>query len=66
MSLKVLQSINWLQGRLELYKIKFSETNNNNYLNTMNNYNELLNVMRALRDRNRALQLENDKLKNGI
>ena len=66
MNLKVLQSINWLQGRLELYKIKFSETNNNNYLNTMNNYNELLNAMRALRDRNRALQLENDKLKNGI
>jgi hypothetical protein len=40
--IRVHNAKNFLQGQLELYKIEFSETGNNKYLEVMNELNNTL------------------------
>jgi len=41
-SLAVANAKNFLQGQLTLYKIEFAETDNNKYLEVMNEFNTTL------------------------
>lgn len=38
----------FLYGQLELYKIEFSQTNDNNYLEVMNNINKTINIIKRM------------------
>lgn len=54
----------FLQGQLELYKIKFSETGNNKYLEVMNQFDSTLKCFRHMKKNLTELYKENKKLKN--
>ena len=62
-SLAVANAKNFLQGQLTLYKIEFAETDNNKYLEVMNEFNTTLaghiqidNALRRLTKQNRELK----------
>ncbi len=46
--LEVQNAQSFIEGRLELYKIKFAETGNNKFLETMNNFNKTLNTIKKM------------------
>jgi hypothetical protein len=52
----------FLMGQLELYKIEFSETGDNECLEVMNQLNATLKTFRHMRDKITELYLENQKL----
>ena len=64
--LKALNTKAWLTGRITLYKIKFAETDNNNYLDTMNNYNETLKLVRFLEDKMKEINDQNIEMRNEL
>jgi len=53
----------FLKGQLELYKIEFSDTGNNRYLEVMNQLNATLNCFKHMRETIDRLAKENIKLK---
>jgi hypothetical protein len=53
-----------LQGQLELYKIQFAETNNNKYLQVMNDLHQSLETIKRMDKVIRRLTKENRQLKN--
>lgn len=55
----------FLYGQLELYKIEFSNTGNNKYLEVMNEMNKTIKFTENCRSVIKGLSLENSKLKNG-
>jgi len=55
---------NFLNGQLELYKIKFAEIGDNKYLKVMNNLNMDIEFIRKSDDVIKKLSKENKKLKN--
>jgi len=55
---------NFLNGQLELYKIKFAEIGDNKYLKVMNNLNMAIEFIRKSDDVIKKLSKENKKLKN--
>ena len=61
--MKIRLAKSWLYGRITLYKIKFAETDNNEYLNIMNNYNEVINHIKFLEEDYRRIYKENIELK---
>ena len=64
--LKGLATKAWLQGRITMYKVRFSETDNNNYLDTMNNYNETLKLVRFLEDKTKEINDQNIEMRNEL
>ena len=60
---RVTNSKNFLQGQLELYKIEFSETGNNKYLEVMNELNKTLETVIRMDKVICRLIIENRKLK---
>ncbi len=52
---------NFLYGQLELYKIEFSETGDNKYLEVMNNFNKTLNTLKKMDELIQRLSKENAK-----
>lgn len=53
-------------GQLELYKIEFSETSDNKYLQVMNDLNTTLDTIERMDKVVNRLILENNKLKNRL
>ncbi len=61
--LKVQKAQNFLQGQLTLYKIEFSETDNNKYLEVMNELNNTLDTVIRMDKVVQRLIKENKELK---
>jgi hypothetical protein len=53
----------FLLGQLELYKIEFSETGNNKYLQVMNDLNKTIKVINTMDSVIQKLAIENKTLK---
>ena len=53
----------FLEGQLELYKIEFSETGNNKYLDVMNRLNITLETINKMDEIIQKLSIENKELK---
>jgi len=62
MNLQIINAKTFLTGQLELYKIEFVETNDNNYLEVMNSFNNALNTVKYLEDRVNELVKEKREL----
>jgi len=62
-SLAVVNAKNFLQGQLTLYKIEFSETDNNKYLEVMNEFNTTLETIIRMDNAIRRLTKQNRELK---
>ena len=62
-SLAVANAKNFLQGQLTLYKIEFSETDNNKYLEVMNEFNSTLETIIRMDNAIRRLTKKNRELK---
>ncbi len=58
--------INFLYGQLELYKIEFSNTGNNKYLEVMNELNKTINHLREVKRLIDVLYIDNVKFKRGM
>lgn len=54
----------FILGQLELYKIQFAETSNNDYLHVMNELNETLETIKGMDRIVQRLSKENKKLRN--
>ena len=65
-SLAVANAKNFLQGQLTLYKIEFSETDNNKYLEVMNEFNTTLETIIRMDNAIRRLTKQNRELKDII
>ena len=68
LDIKILNAKNFLHGQLELYKVEFSETGNNDYLDVMNSLNETIKVIQLLRHNSGqvAKAYRNEKVKNEL
>ena len=64
--LNIQEAINFLYGQLELYKIEFSETDNNKYFEVMGKLNNTINVIRTLNVVIEDLAIEKRKLTNEL
>jgi hypothetical protein len=53
----------FLQGQLELYKIKFTDTGDTKYLEVMNQFDVTLKCFRHMRNKIEVLYKENKELK---
>ena len=62
-SLAVANAKNFLQGQLTLYKIEFAETDNNKYLEVMNEFNNSLETIIRMDNAIRRLTKKNRELK---
>ena len=62
--IRVANAKNFILGQLELYKIEFSETSNNKYLDVMNDLNETLETIERMDKLIHKLILKNKKLKS--
>jgi hypothetical protein len=60
---RVANSKVFLQGQLTLYKIKFSETDNNKYLQVMNEISETLDTVMRMDNLVRRVLKKNRELK---
>lgn len=56
----------FLKGQLELYKVEFSETGNNKYLEVMNQFNETIKCFNHMKQVIEELHKENKELKNKL
>ena len=65
-TIAVLNARTFILGQLELYKIEFSETSNNKYLQVMNDLNTTLDTIERMDKVVNRLILENNKLKNKL
>jgi ribosome maturation factor RimP len=65
-TIAVLNARTVILGQLELYKIEFSETSNNKYLQVMNDLNTTLDTIERMDKVVSRLTLENNKLKNRL
>jgi ribosome maturation factor RimP len=65
-TIAVLNARTVILGQLELYKIEFSETSNNKYLQVMNDLNTTLDTIERMDKVVSRLTLENNKLKNKL
>ena len=62
-TLCVLETKNFLFGQIELYKIQFSETSNNGYLEVMNSLNNSLDTVQRMSNAIDRLAKQNTRLK---
>ena len=62
-SLAVANAKNFLQGQLTLYKVEFAETDNNKYLEVMNEFNNSLETIIRMDNAIRRLTKKNRELK---
>ncbi len=62
--IRVSNAKNFILGQLELYKIEFSETSNNKYLDVMNDLNETLETIERMDKLIHKLILKNNELKS--
>jgi hypothetical protein len=63
---KINSTKHFLEGQLKLYKMEFIETENNKYLEVMNEMNEALRVVRYLESFSKKLMKDYNQLKNKI
>ena len=61
--LEVQELKSFINGQLELYKIEFSETGNNKYLDVMNRLNITLETINKMDEIIQKLSIENKELK---
>ena len=61
--LRLLNAKNFLTGKLALYKIEFIETDNNKYLQVMNELNSTLETITRMDDLIHRILKENRELK---
>jgi len=61
--LKLLNAKNFLNGQLALYKIEFIKTDNNKYLQVMNELNSTLETITRMDDLIQRILKENKELK---
>ena len=61
--LRLLNAKNFLTGQLALYKIEFIETDNNKYLQVMNELNSTLETITRMDDLIQRILKENRELK---
>ena len=61
--IKIKLAKSWLYARITKYKVKFAQTDDNDHLNTMNNYNEVINHIKFLEEDYRRIYKENIELK---
>ena len=61
---EVISAKSFLNGQLELYKIKYIDSDNNKYLNVMNELNTTLNTLNKMDDTIIKLLKENKRLKD--